>query len=246
MSTHALELTSSLEDYLETIYELVRDQKLARVKDIAKARGVRAGSVSPAMKRLAAMGLIRYVRREYIDLTPEGTKQAQRVYAKHQVLTRLFQEVLGLPADQARANACAMEHSLTAKAMSRLVRFFEFLSVCPDGNRLMELFHTCSLVSGKASKCAIDCSARSIVGQSGEKTAKSISNLKPGESGVVAQVKGRGAIRQRLLDMGILPGVSIEVERVAPKGGPVWIKLQGFPLSLRRREADTVLIAPSE
>lgn len=245
MSAHAMELTGSLEDYLETIYEIVRDHKLARVKDIAKARGVRAGSVSPAMKRLADLGLIRYVRREYIDLTPEGAKQARRVYARHQVLTRLFQEVLGLPADQARVNACTMEHSLTAKAMSRLVRFFEFLSVCPDGNRLMELFRTCSLVNGTAQKCTGDCSARSLVKQSGEKAAKSISKLKPGESGVVTQVKGKGAIRQRLLDMGILPDVSIEVERIAPKGDPMWIKLQGFQLSLRRREADLVLVVPS-
>jgi DtxR family Mn-dependent transcriptional regulator len=47
------ELSTALEDYLETIFELVRDQKFARVKDIAKARGVRSASVSPAMKRLA-------------------------------------------------------------------------------------------------------------------------------------------------------------------------------------------------
>ena len=65
-------LSGSLEDYLETIYELVRDKKLARVKDIANRRGVRSASVTPAMKRLAELGLIEYVEREYIDLSEDG------------------------------------------------------------------------------------------------------------------------------------------------------------------------------
>ena len=78
MASHAIELTGALEDYLETIYELVRDHKFARVRDIAKARGVRAASVSPAMKRLSDLGLIRYVRREYIDLTEQGEEEARK------------------------------------------------------------------------------------------------------------------------------------------------------------------------
>ena len=49
-------LTGSLEDYLETIYLLIRDRKVARVKDIAEARDVRMASVTPAMRRLAELG----------------------------------------------------------------------------------------------------------------------------------------------------------------------------------------------
>jgi Fe2+ transport system protein FeoA len=55
-------------------------------------------------------------------------------------------------------------------------------------------------------------------------------------------VDGSGAVRQRLLDMGILPGVTIEVERVAPAGDPLWIRLQGYQLSLRRAEAKAIAI----
>jgi ferrous iron transport protein A len=42
--------------------------------------------------------------------------------------------------------------------------------------------------------------------------------------------------------MGILPGVAIDVERVAPAGDPLWIRLQGYQLSLRRAEADAIAI----
>jgi len=138
-------LSSALEDYLETIFILVRDNKFARVKDIAKARGVRSASVSPAMRRLAELELIKYVQREYIDLTPKGEVEARRIYARHRVLIRFFEEILGVPAEVAREDACSMEHSLSDVSMDHLVRFFEFLGACPEGEGLIGRFRNCSL-----------------------------------------------------------------------------------------------------
>jgi Fe2+ transport system protein FeoA len=70
----------------------------------------------------------------------------------------------------------------------------------------------------------------------------SVFDLKPGESGCVTQVNAAGAVRQRLLDMGILPDVQVDLERVAPAGEPVWIRLDGSQLALRRQEAQAVMI----
>lgn len=237
----ALPLTGSLEDYLETIYELVRERKLARVKDIARARGVRAASVTPAMRRLAELGLIEYHQREYIDLTPAGEEEARRVYAKHQMLHRLLVEVLGMPKEQARSDACAMEHALSREGMNHLVRFFEYLQVCPGSQQLLARFHRCSLVHPEAPPCEMGCGSRSLA--TFTEGQMSVSNLRPGQSGRVTQVVGEGAVRQRMLDMGIIPNAQIEVERVAPSGDPIWIKLHGFQLSLRRSEAAAVQIA---
>jgi Fe2+ transport system protein FeoA len=72
--------------------------------------------------------------------------------------------------------------------------------------------------------------------------SKSLSELTPGRPGRVTQVNGHGGIRQRLLDMGVLPNVEVEVQRVAPSGSPVWIRLEGSQLALRRAEADAVLV----
>ena len=71
----------------------------------------------------------------------------------------------------------------------------------------------------------------------------SVSDLMPGQEGKVRQVKATGAIRQRLLDMGLLPNRVIRMERLAPTGDPVWISLQGSQLALRRKEAQAVLIS---
>jgi ferrous iron transport protein A len=68
----------------------------------------------------------------------------------------------------------------------------------------------------------------------------SISELKPGDIARVTRIDGRGAVRQRLLDMGLLPDVQFKVERLAPAGDPIWISVHGFEISLRRREASTI------
>lgn len=70
----------------------------------------------------------------------------------------------------------------------------------------------------------------------------SISELKPGQKARVEQVTGGGAVRQRLLEMGLMPETQVQVERIAPTGDPIWIKLHGYHLSLRRSEAATVLV----
>ncbi len=247
-ATGTLQLTSALEDYLETIYQLIQVNKLARVKDIAKARGVRSASVTPAMKRLAEMGLIRYEQREYIDLTPQGEEAARRILSRHQLLTRFFTQFLGIESEQAESDACSMEHSLSAESMSNMVRLFEFLDNCPEGKRFLEHFHGCPLVREGLTDCPTSCSYLSEADAchlAGEVQC-ALDSMVPGTEGRVAQVGGKGAVRQRILDMGILPGVKVRVERVAPAGDPIWIRVQGFQLSLRRAEARSIqLMVPS-
>lgn len=235
-------LTGALEDYLETIYQLLQHQPFARVRDIAQARDVKAGSVSPALKRLADLGMVRYVQREYVTLTDEGEREARRVYARHRLLIRFFTEILQMPAEAAEKDACHIEHTLSDEAMDRMVRFFEYLSACPNSPPdFLERFHGCSIVHADVAPCRYECTAEArqdLVGG----TPMSVFDLKPGESGCVTQVNAAGAVRQRLLDMGILPDVQVDLERVAPAGEPVWIRLDGSQLALRRQEAQAVMI----
>lgn len=63
-----------------------------------------------------------------------------------------------------------------------------------------------------------------------------------GEKAYISRIMGSGAIRQRLLDMGLLPKQELRLERVAPSGDPIWIELNGTHLALRRKEAEAVLI----
>ena len=63
-----------------------------------------------------------------------------------------------------------------------------------------------------------------------------LTQLSPGQSGKIVRVGGRAAIRRRLLEMGLVRGETIAVERVAPLGDPVEFTIKGYHLSLRRQD----------
>ena len=66
--------------------------------------------------------------------------------------------------------------------------------------------------------------------------------LKSGQSGVVVHVGGEGAIRRRMMDMGLVPGTNLEVVRVAPLGDPIEFIVKGYNLSLRKSEAKLITV----
>jgi DtxR family transcriptional regulator, Mn-dependent transcriptional regulator len=236
------EISSSLEDYLETIYLLVQEQGFARVKDVARARDVKAASVSIALRRLAELDLVRYERREYIALTPAGEKVGRRVFSRHRLLSRFFQEVLSLDAQAASEQACALEHGLTDEAMDGMARFFEFLGTCPS---VIESFHACPAMGGRKPGVRLPewCAT---CGKRRSAATTSLAEIKPGNRAVVTKISAGGALRQRLLDMGVLPETAIDVERVGLGGDPFWVRCQGARLALRRSEAQSILVRPSD
>jgi DtxR family transcriptional regulator, Mn-dependent transcriptional regulator len=232
-------ISSSLEDYLETIYLLVQEQGFARVKDVARARDVKAASVSIALRKLAELDLVRYERREYISLTPEGEKAGRRVFSRHRLLTRFFEEVLSMKPEAAGLQACAMEHSLTDEAMDGLVRFFEFLGACPS---VIESFRRCPLAQDRKLPLSQVPHGCTVCAKKKEASSMSLAELRPGQGALVSKIGATGALRQRLLDMGILPETQIDVERVGLGGDPFWVRCQGARLALRRSEASSILI----
>jgi len=73
---------------------------------------------------------------------------------------------------------------------------------------------------------------------------KPLTALPVGASGVVAQINVAPADRPRLMEMGLLTGTAIELIRFAPLGDPVEIKLRGYHLTLRKHEAEQILVTP--
>lgn len=71
---------------------------------------------------------------------------------------------------------------------------------------------------------------------------RTLKDLKPGEKAKVVKVSGEGFIRRRILDMGIIPGAELKMERYAPLGNPIEIKLKGYHLSLRIEEAANIIV----
>jgi len=75
-------------------------------------------------------------------------------------------------------------------------------------------------------------------------SSQQLSSLAPGASGKVSEIKITGSGRGRLMEMGLLVGTPVELIRFAPLGDPVEIKVRGYHLTLRRHEADQILVTP--
>lgn len=71
---------------------------------------------------------------------------------------------------------------------------------------------------------------------------KTLRDARIGETVKVQKLAGTGAIKRRLMDMGITKGVEIYLRKVAPLGDPLEVTLRGYELSLRKSEAENVLV----
>lgn len=69
-----------------------------------------------------------------------------------------------------------------------------------------------------------------------------LADLAPGESGQIVGIEGRGILAQRLVDMGLYPGVAAKVVRRAPLGDPIEVDAEGALVNLRREEARFVKV----
>ncbi len=74
---------------------------------------------------------------------------------------------------------------------------------------------------------------------------KPLSELKQGEKGKIVKIGGQRRFRRLLLDMGLVSGSKIEMERLAPLGDPIEFKIKGYNLSLRREEAACIKVEVS-
>ena len=69
-----------------------------------------------------------------------------------------------------------------------------------------------------------------------------INDLKIGQSGVIATVGGEGALRLRFLDMGLIPGTKVTLQKVAPMDDPIQLHLRGYELTIRREDAKQITL----
>lgn len=71
-----------------------------------------------------------------------------------------------------------------------------------------------------------------------------LDQVRPGQKAEVVALEGEGGIKNRITEMGLIRGSRIEVERVAPLGDPMDVKVRGYRLSLRKEEASRVVVKP--
>ncbi len=127
-----MELSASLEDYIETIYHIVEEKQVARAKNIAEEMGVSRASVTEALRTLSSKGLINYAPYEVITMTSLGKEVAEDVIFRHTTLKNFFTKILTIEHDIAEDGACKIEHAAPPQVISRMIDFMKFVESCPQ------------------------------------------------------------------------------------------------------------------
>ena len=220
-------ISSSLEDYLEAIADLIDANGHAHSKELAGRLMVKMPSVTNALQALAARDLIVYKPHQPVVLTPTGMQAAEVIRKRHQCLCRFFEDILRLPHGEADITACKVEHDINENVLKRLVVLTDTLLNDPASGELR-----CKLSENLA--------ALPMENDSGELVA--LNELADGESGTISYISVSLKGMKKFADMGLVPGALLTLEGRAPLGDLLRIRLLDSVISLRGSDGAFILL----
>ena len=220
------DISSSLEDYLEAIAEIIERNGHAHTKDIADRLGVKMPSVTNALQALSARGLIHYQSHSPVELTTEGAQTAAVIRHRHTALKKFFSEILKLENKEADTTACKIEHVIGETVLSRFVALIDAISDREDCAPLRE-----NLASTMPKICPDE--TEELI---------SLDQLPKDKSAVVVKVAEGLRGLKKFADLGLVPGTLLQFEGRAPFGDLLRIKVMGSSLSLRAGDAQYIWV----
>jgi DtxR family Mn-dependent transcriptional regulator len=124
----------TVEQYLETIYELEESAIPPMRARLVERLGVSAPSVSETVARLEREGHVTLDGNRVIRLTPGGQQLATAIMRRHRLAERLLVDVLGVPWHQVHEEAGRLEHAISANLEAHLISVLDDPATCPHGN----------------------------------------------------------------------------------------------------------------
>ncbi len=230
------EISRAMEDYLESIYRLQMQKRVVRVRDIASDIGVKAPTVSETLRLLNERGLVKHERYEDVQLSQDGSRIAQEVHNRHRIISGFLTDVLRVDPETAEKDACAIEHNLSRNTMARLITFMGYVNSDPEQRaKSIQLFEQYADHERQLTETLYRPSSAKVEGE-----ILALSDMQPGQEGIVRRIRETGPIRRRLMEMGVIRGERVRFMREAPLGDPIEIHIRGYNLSLRKAEASAV------
>ena len=118
-----MQVTESVENYLETIHILSLDNPGVHAIDICNHLGYSRPTVSIVLRQLREGGLVTVNEDNHVYLTPEGLAVAERMYERHQLLTKMLIGI-GVEPELAQRDACKIEHDLSDETFDAIRRHY--------------------------------------------------------------------------------------------------------------------------
>ncbi|MEP6762745.1 MAG: metal-dependent transcriptional regulator [Gemmatimonadaceae bacterium] len=215
-------LTGPVEDYLKAIYELATRDGVAATSDVAHALGVAPASVTGMIRRLAAQGLLDYVRYRGVQLTPNGRRAALSTIRRHRVIETYLTRVLGYPWDRVHDEAERLEHAASDALVECMSAAMGHPTADPHGAPIP-----------------------TRDGRVDEREHRSLAELPLGQRARMVLVSDKNAeLLRYLADIALQPGTEVTVTNRAPFDGPITLLVGKKELMVGAPLASQVLVEP--
>jgi DtxR family transcriptional regulator, Mn-dependent transcriptional regulator len=205
-------LTISIQDYLKSIYELTENGQSASTNALARKLNISAPSVTGMVQKLASAkpALVEYQKHQGVTLTKEGKKAALEVIRHHRLLEAWLVQTLGYSWDEVHEEAERLEHVISEDFEQRIAAAMGHPVRDPHG----EPIPTADL------KMPLD-------------DSMPLSALRPDQTATIQRVEASDPkLLRHLEQLGLIPGVKIEVQEYSPFDHNLTIKLKRKPLVL--------------
>ena len=214
-------LSATVEEYLETIYNMSAEDEVVIGARLAEKFHVSAPTVTEMLKRLVRDGYIDMDAKRQVTLTEEGNKAAEAVLRRHRLTERFLVDMLGMQWHQVHEEACRLEHFISGAVEDRVLASLNYPITCPHGNPIpgsVKNARTYLRDQGavRLSTLAINASATILL----------ISEV----------VEDEEALILYLHDKGLTPGMQLTVVAKEDEKGPGHSEEENFKLLVEERE----------
>ncbi len=213
----------AVEDYLKTIYMLSEEATPVTTSRIAEARNVKPGSATSMIQRLAGLNLVHYEKHYGVTLTEAGRKVALEVIRHHRLIELYLMEALGFSWDEVHEQADVLEHVISEQLEERIAAALNHPRFDPHGDPIPtrdgDVLHLATTP---------------------------LTDVPAGSRARVARIVNDedSALLIYLAELGLVPGVELEVRHVAPFSGPLTVAINGQERVIGHHVAAAVLVEP--
>ncbi len=231
--------SEQLEEYLESILDIMEKDGIAKTSAIAKCMKVAPASVTEALQTLADKGYVHYEPYRGAYLTEQGREMARKVKRRHRLLEVFLSDVLHIKGENIHDEACKMEHTLSDETECALCKMLNAPARCPHGS----LIEACDRDVESCSACLQETMSPSTCSR--DEPLIPVTALQPGQKATIAFIRGDNSVVQRLTDLGLTLKTDIRLVRQAPLLGPVEIAVRKTRLAIDHAIADHIFVTAS-
>jgi len=215
--------STSIEDYIKTIYTLESNGEKPTTKRIAAQMGVKMASVTAMVKHLAAEGYLRHRPYYGVFLREKGRRVALSTLRRHRLIELFLVKTLGVTWDEVHDDAEVLEHAISDRLIERIHEFLDQPEFDPHGSPIPTKDGTIRKLDGVK-----------------------LNELPTGAKGRILQVSDTDdEFLRYLTSVGLAVGTNFTLVHREPFGGPLALKVASTTLSLGPQAAERILVAPT-